>query len=96
MIEEKKKKESATCDCGGGACGCGMSCGRIWLRIVRAVFAVVVMVIIFMLGVKIGELRGMLESQHGYRMMGAQPFGGYGQYPMMRGVPQLSATSSAQ
>jgi hypothetical protein len=95
-MPEEKKKNGMACGCGTGACGCGMSCSRAWLRIVRGIFAVVIMVIIFMLGVKIGELRGMLEGRHGFRMTGAQSFGGYGQYPMMRGMPPVAATSSAQ
>jgi hypothetical protein len=96
-MAEEIKKDQATCRCGAGmgVCGCG-SYGRCWFRIVRAIFIVIAMVIVFALGMKIGELKGMLESRGGYNMMGGRS---YGAYPMMRGGQGFApgtATSSAQ
>ena len=88
-----------------GMCGCGV-CKHVGLRIMRAIILLAIVIIVFMLGVKIGELKGALEGRYGdYRMMGAQSYGGYvpnGAYPMMRGYlnpavdEQVPATSSKQ
>jgi hypothetical protein len=100
-MAEKKEKNQMTCQCGMGMgmCGCGPH-GHFAFRLIRAIFAVIILSIVFMLGVKIGELRGMLESRYGdaYRMMPVQ-VQGYGAYPMMRtgqGVVPTSTTSTAQ
>ena len=85
-----------TCDCSAGMCGCGVH-GGYWFRLLRWIFAFVILVVVFMLGVKIGELKGIFDSRYGgYRMMGAQP---YGVYPMMWGVqgtPSGTVTTSTK
>jgi len=86
MAEEQKK----VCNCGAGVCGgCGCGWHGGWLKIVRCIFALVVLVVVFMLGVKIGELRGVLEAGRGYRMMG-----GYGRV-LQNGGPMMGASSTA-
>lgn len=79
-MAEDKKKDQMVCNCGMHACGCGMH-GGCWFRVLRWFFALVILLIVFMLGIKMGELRGMLESGYGYRMMRG-PYNEQG-YPMM-------------
>jgi hypothetical protein len=94
MAEEKRKKDPMTCQDGRGMCGYGY-CGNYYgLRIVRAIFLVIMMAIVFMLGVKIGELRGMLAAYYGNRMM--RPPYYYGQpYPITQGGPGMMIGTSS-
>lgn len=81
----------AMCQAHGGACSCASCHGwggqYRWLRIL---IGIVVMLIVFSAGVKLGEWKGIVESQSGYyggRMMapyGWNGNGGYGPGGMMR------------
>ena len=96
MAEEKNNKEMV-CRCGAGSCGCGCGWHGGWLKIVRCFFGLVVLVIVFFLGMKIGELRGILESGRYRTMTSAYGNSWYGQVPMMQngqGVPAVGASST--
>lgn len=82
MEEQNKNQNEGKC----GGCGCwGMQNHVCWRHVVRLILGIVILLIVFSFGVMIGELRGSLESNFGYRMMGYQYGGGYGRmYPMMQ------------
>jgi len=87
--------------CQGGMCGiggCHFNHGC-WFRAVRVILGLVILLVVFCLGVMIGELKGELGRSSGYRMMHTQSYygGGYGYaVPMMQGgAPVRSQTAPA-
>jgi hypothetical protein len=60
--------------CGGMKC-CGGGHRFIVFRIIRIFISIVILAIVFSLGVKIGELKAVLNGGYGYSMMG-----GYGNH----------------
>ncbi len=70
--------------CGGGMCGHGGACGHGGMcghghHIMKWLFKLIVIMLVFCLGFEMGELKGMLRSSemhHGF----------YGASPMMYGV----------
>ena len=66
--------------CGGGMCGGGMCSG--WKfrghRVIRVLLALIILVVVFTMGFKLGELKGMFSSYGQGGMRGGRSF-------MMRG-----------
>ena len=81
-MEETKGKV-----CEGGSCGMGGCCsamkGSCWYHVVRWVLGIAIIVIVFSLGVKVGEFKATFGSGYGRHMMHASYGGGYA-YPMMQ------------
>ena len=120
IMEESKKGSSMDCEkkcegkmcgdkvCGGGnnACSCGCGCG--WAkghRVFRVVLGIVILLLMFWIGVKVGEVKMILGESggHGYRhanpmMQENQQFYGPTTNPPSAAVPTgraLGATSSS-
>lgn len=94
-MEEQKKDQMGMCGgcgmCQGRMCGMGGGCGY---HIIRWILGIAIIVIVFTLGVKLGEFKGTLES-NGYRMMRASSYGDYGRaYPMMGGYYGVSVNGT--
>ena len=89
---ENKENTCSACNMhnGGNCCGCGSThqCGGMMggyykHKFLKKILVLVVMIIVFNLGLKIGELKGMLRSSvvgHGMMLQyGNQMMGGYNQ-----------------
>jgi len=97
-MEEQKDKCAAGCTCGCCGSGKGMGCGCGWhgggtRMLFRALLGVIILVLVFWFGVKLGELR---ESIRGYNGYGS---GSYYPVRMMQGYgtvqPPSATTPSA-
>jgi hypothetical protein len=75
--------------CGAGGCGYGKH--NCWYHVVRWILGIAIIVIVFCFGMMIGELKGALTRDSGYRMMHVSSYGGgYGRaYPMTQNVPGM-------
>jgi hypothetical protein len=87
--------------CQGKMCGVGGGCSGhgCWHRAIRLILGIAIILIVFCLGMMIGQLKGELNRGSGYRMMHTQSYygGGYGYaVPMMQGgAPVRSQTAPA-
>ncbi len=108
MNTENEQKEGAPnvckaggcgkCGMGGMGCGCGMG-GHMHMHPLRWLIRIVVIAAIFFLGMKMGELRGMLLSTGGYghRYYGGMMYqGGYGAQGYDTTVTPTAPLPSAQ
>ena len=87
-MEEQKKNSQEGGDkmcngkmcTGGNTCMCGCGCG--WVkghRVFRIVLAVVILMVVFWIGVKVGEIKAIIGESYGYRHA----------YPMMQDNQQF-------
>ena len=86
--------------CEGKMCGVNGCCFShgCWMRVIRWILGIAIILIVFGFGVMIGQLRGELGRSSGYRMMHSSYYGGGygGGYPMMQGGYGGAATNGTQ
>jgi len=86
---ENNKSGNGVCEMGGDACGNGCGCKHHHMHILKWLIKIVIVVIIFSFGVKLGEMKGEIEAysgHHAYRggmMLQNSGYYGAGQGMMM-------------
>lgn len=80
--------------CGNHAYGGGLGGGHHRFFILRMLLGIIILVIVFSVGVKVGELKGQLEGRYGdYGMMGGNYF--YNRYAPGQPMPMMYYNNQA-
>lgn len=110
MDGDKACKICKTCPCAcgtcpmGKTCACGYGCGCGWAHghhIFRVVLAIVIVLVVFWIGMKVGEVRTMLGEYGyggGYGWHHAYPMQGYyqdGSVTPANGSPMMTGSSTS-
>ena len=90
MDEQNKNERHGCCN------EWGMYGHNPWYHLIRFMIGIFIIIIVFSFGVMIGEVKGSLESNIGYRMMGYQYGNGSGYtYPMMQNWSSAPQTGTS-